>query len=167
MAQTVKTPTFSLKSVLVRYVPEEQRLSGNLPSPAAFEPDPITKESPRPYLSVNATEVENEKAIADYHRSLWQNGKGKVALCKHTIFQYNDAGKKCSVSISFNKESSAWEFEATQTSKEAAYQHHPVVESKRPYKSPSHCGVEFTRALPSNKKDKFARRMTRQKFHLK
>jgi hypothetical protein len=165
MAAAIKKPTFTSKKRLVRYVSEENRLSGNRPAFATFLPDPPDPSKKKPYLSVNSLEIESLKEIAAYCRGMWQNATGKVALCEHTVFQYNEAGKKSGVSISYCKESQGWQFQGP-AGKEDAYLHHPKVESKHEYKSPSHCGVEFTRMLSDHAAGQFARRLAGQKFHL-
>jgi hypothetical protein len=147
-------------------VGEEHRLKGNWPSSAAFYPDPPNPSVKKPYLSVNALEVETTKAIAAYHRGVQQGNRGKVALCDHTVFQYNDAAKKSGVAISYDQADAKWKFRSGTSALEDAYRHVPSVESKHEFKSPSHCGAEFTRALTAHTIAKFARHMTKKRFHL-
>jgi len=167
MAPKLSAPTFGQKSVLIRYVFPEQRLAKNFPSAAAFQTELPTTEKPKPYLSVNSTEAEKVGVIAEYHRNLFQGGKGRVAHCEHTVRQYNEAGIKCDVDISFDRESAKWEFRLSATSKEDAYRHIPNMESDKQFKSWSHSGVQFVQALAEHNKSKFARRMVKQKFHLR
>lgn len=162
----MNSPKFALKSVLCRYIRPEERLSGSRPAAAAFLPDPPNPKVSKPFFSVNSMEIEGPTEIANYHRSLRQSGKGKVAICDHTVYEYNEAGKKADVPLSYNGTSQNWEFQGSK-GKEAAYGHHPSVESKHEFKSPSHSGVEFVRALTVNNEGKFARRLASKKYHLR
>lgn len=160
----MKTPRFAERSELVRYVGELNRLRSGRPAVATFLPDPPNEKTKKPYLSVNSLEVETLADIAAYHRALWQGNRGKVALSSHKVFHYTDAGRKCGIRISYDRDSSTWHFQNGATAEEA-YKHHPVLGSDRP-NSTSHCGVEFVRALRGHNDAKFARRMSGSKFHL-
>ncbi|MFZ0844635.1 MAG: hypothetical protein WAM62_02505 [Pseudolabrys sp.] len=165
MERALTSPKFSERDELVRYVSELNRLSDRRPAVAAFLPDSPTGDPKKDYLSVNSLELESLKVIADYHRAKWQQNAGKVALNAHKVSHYTDAGRKCGIQISYDRESSIWLFQGGKKPEEA-YKHHPVLGSDR-LNSISHCGVEFTRALKDqNKAAKFARRMTATRFHL-
>src|SRR4029077_6593786 len=94
-------------SRLARYIFEEHSLAGGRAAVGAFEADHIKNSEPiaNSHLSVNSTEVEALEKIADYHRLNWQNGKGKVALSVHKVFEYCDCARKSSVSITLNSAS--------------------------------------------------------------
>jgi hypothetical protein len=165
MGRSVKEPRFSKKSRLVRYVDEVNRLSGNRPSPAAFIDEPSV--DPDDHLSVNSLELETLKQIAAYHRWRAQSDLGKVALCEHQVREYSEAGAKSGVPITYDLESSQWQFSSRSGKLEPAYRYRPV----RPYGgnadgSPSHCGVEFKRAFNEHKAAQFARRLSGKKFHM-
>jgi len=165
MATRVTKPNFSERSALVRYVSEENRLKGRRPAVATFLPDPPSNTPEKDYLSVNSLEVESIAIIATYHRQKWQSGNGKVALTLHKVFEYSNAGKKCGVSLIYNRAIRQWKFR-NGTKEEDAYKHHPVLGSHLPLNSKSHSGVEFVRAMDEYSADKFARRMTGKRFHL-
>ena len=70
------------------------------------------------HLSVNSTEVESLKEIADFHRRNWQEGRGKAALTVHKIFDYCDSARKSNVPITLNGAScqSAFKFDPASAS---------------------------------------------------
>src|SRR5438876_6624087 len=123
----MKLPIFSNKSELVRYVSEYNR-TGKRASPAAFFPDPPSDKPKRDYLSVNSLEVESMQAIANYHREIWQNNVGKVALAAHKVFYYTETGRKCGLTIRFDRESSCYEFDEGNGKFSLAYEHVPRVD---------------------------------------
>ncbi len=160
----MKRPSFSTKSLLARYVDEVNRLSGNRPAVATFL-DPATND-PNDHLSVNSLEVESRKEIADYYRWKFQGDQGRVALCIHQVHEYTDVGKKCGIRISYDRPSAKWQFAAA-TKWEDAYRHRPVpAHGTPPTGSPSHCGVEFKRALKEHTAGQFARRLSAKKYHV-
>lgn len=160
----MREPTFAERSELVRYVHPIHRLRGNRPAVATFLEPP--SQEPKPYLSVNSLQVESLQDIAAYHRAIWQDNKGRVALSSHKVSHYTDAGRKCGIQISYDHDTFTWSFRGDGANFEEAYKHHPVLRSGRP-RSPSHCGVEFIRALKNrNDQDKFARQMIGKRFHL-
>ncbi|HEV2156362.1 hypothetical protein [Bradyrhizobium sp.] len=135
----------------------------------AFEPDHINSSETiaNSHLSVNSTEVESLDQIADYHRLNWQDGKGKAALCVHTVFEYCDVARKSAVAVEHNSEG-IWEFRDYDGKAAEAYRHRPVMPAaKNPLGSKSHCGVEFVRALDEYRATQFARRLSSKgRFHL-
>ena len=119
------------------------------------------------HLSVNALELESREQIAEYYADVFGSEEGKVAVCIHTVFEYNDSGKKAGCRIEFNTANSTWEFPETNGSRGVAYRHRPVSRTEQfPYASWSHCGVEFVRALAELKLRQFARRMAKRKITL-
>jgi hypothetical protein len=162
----VKVPTFHAKAKLARYVDQIHRLTGNRPAAATFLPDPPSDNPADDHLSVNSLEVESMKEIAAYHRWKWQNNEGQVALCVHKVHEYSDAAKKCGINVSYDKSTANWKFSAEgMRAPEQAYRHRPVRAHNNPFGSPSHSGVEFTRALKKHKAAQFARRLSGSKFH--
>jgi len=154
-------PKFASKAKLARYISEEFRLRGNRPADAAFLPDPRSTNPENDHFSVNSLEVEKVKEIAAYHRHNWQSNAGEVALCMHNVHDYSDVGRKCSVSINFDRKTGTWSFISSAGRSELAYRHRPVTTNvKNPLGSPSHCGVEFVRALSEYAETQFARRMS-------
>ena len=160
------TPKFSARSQLIRYIGEDMRLGKNRPAVAAFLPDEPSEKPEEDHLSVNSLEIETMAQIAAYHRWRAQGDRGKVALCIHKVLDYTDAGKKAGIPVTYNQETASWEFrEGRKVS--AAYKHRPVrAVHNHPRPSPSHCGVEFARLLSDNDAAKFARRLTKRRYHL-
>jgi hypothetical protein len=156
-------PTFKASSELARYVSPANRFSGKRIAYAAFLPDPPSENPSNDHLSVNSLELESMSAIAAYYRSRLQYGSGPVAIAACKVFKFNEAGKKCGVAISYDKPSSRWKF-GSKSNPQDAYRHRAV--ETPPPKSPSHCGVEFTRALKAHKYEQFARLMSKARFHL-
>src|SRR5215207_6052614 len=152
-------PTFSERKELVRYISDANRLSGNRASVAAFYHDDSNEDPANEHFSVNSLEIETLNQIADYHRWKWQSSTEKVALCIHRVHEYNDAAKKSNVRI---RKATKWEFTAGGGVWEDAYRSRPVYPyGEPPHGSPSHCGVEFVRAIKNPyEMGKFARRMT-------
>lgn len=159
----IKLPTFAERKELVRYVQEAAR-SGNRVSPAAFLPDPPDPSVKRSYFSVNSLEIEPIKVIAEYHRRIWQNGLGEVALAAHKVFHYREAGRQSGVTIDYDKAERQYVFQEKSGQMSHAFECIPA--RKDSFKSPSHCGVHFVRALQEHQVGKFARRMSGGKFHL-
>jgi hypothetical protein len=137
---------------------------------AAFEADHLTSPIPvqNSFLSVNSTEVEALKDIANYHRLNWQDGREKVALAEHKVFDYTDAAKKAGVGIWYNQASNIWEFVDFNSKAAQAYRHRPVPpNTSNSLGSKSHCGVEFVRVFDQYRSTQFARRLaSKGKFHL-
>lgn len=158
----MKVPKFAAKSRLVRYVDEINRLSGNRTSAAAFIDPP--SDDPSDHLSVNSLEVETLRQIAAYHRWRAQDDRGEVALCEHKVHEYSDAARKSGVSIVFDRDAGTWQFVHSGRMQDA-YKHREVRKHDNPLGSPSHCGVEFKRALSQHAAARFARRMGGKKFH--
>jgi hypothetical protein len=161
----VKVPTFSAKSELVRYVDEVNRLGGSRPAVAAFLPDPPSANPDSDHLSVNSLEVESLAEIGAYHRWRAQSDAGRVALCVHKVHDYIDAGKKCDVTITYDRQLSKFQF-LSAAKLQDAFKHRPVAAHNNPVGSPSHSGVEFARVLKEHRAAQFARRLSGKRFHL-
>ena len=158
------TPTFAAKSSLCRYIDRDQR-RGRFKDRADHGAFMLNPEED--HLSVNSLEVEPEQQIAEYYASVWGHEDRKVPICVHTIFEYNDSGKKAGCSIWFNQLDSRWQFAETNGTPAAAYRHRPVFRKPDfPYESRSHCGVEFVRALSDLKQRQFARRLAKRKIRI-
>jgi hypothetical protein len=82
------------------------------------------------------------------------------------VNDYNDAGKKFGVDVTYDHQDSNWQFRGRHGALEEAYRHRPVLPHNNPVGSPSHCGVEFVRALSEHTASQFARRLARRRFHL-
>lgn len=159
MANDVTQPTFSSKKELLRYISETDR-NGSFPAASAFI-DPPNPDSAKAYLSVNSLELEGLTAIARYYRARFQEGSGDVCVASHKVFEYTETAKKCGIGLAYDRSTSKWMFELSGKALEA-FQHHPVSDR---LKSPSHCGVHFTRAMKEHEMAKFARRMAGKRFH--
>jgi hypothetical protein len=82
-------PAFLKKSLLCRYIDRDER-HGQRPSLGAFMPNPGDD-----HLSVNALELESRERVAEYYADLFgTEDDGKVAVCMHTVLEYNDSGKR-------------------------------------------------------------------------
>jgi hypothetical protein len=123
------------------------------------EPDP-TKSRP-PYMSVNSLEVEPLHAIADYHRQIWQDNSGKVALAAHKVFHYREAGRQSGVTIEYDREQQCYSFREKNGRISRAFELIPRTDV---YKAPSHTDVHFVRALADHQVGKFACRMAGVNF---
>jgi hypothetical protein len=162
VGRNVTAPLFSLHRELARHVTPENRLRGNRAAVVTFLRDP--REDPRTeYLSVNSLEVESPRQIAKYYQQLFQQGTGEVAVFTAKVFHYNEAGKKCGVDLQYDQPSGFWTFGGRSGKREPAYRHRPGT---REPKSPSHCGVEFVRAMNEHVRSKFARRLATRRFHI-
>lgn len=144
-------PTFSEKSELVRYVLPVHRQGNRYPSSAAFELSARDLQSPKPYLSVNSTEVSSVGEIAQGYRRDRQGGAGEVALCIHKVARYVEAAKDAGATVS--RAAHGYEFPDAGTMT-GALQWRP----NRPLNL-SHSGVEVIRALNEAGKRAFAIRM--------
>lgn len=155
----MKSPSFSDRSQLARYIHPNQRMKGNRASSVAFlaEPGPPRET----YLSVNSLEVEKLSAIASYYRTKFGDS-GKVATVVKTVGRYNIAAQSAGLAIL--RQSGQYYF-ADQANLNPAYRHRPVA-GKVAIPSPSHCGVEFIRALNGIAEAKFATEMVRERYQL-
>jgi hypothetical protein len=161
-------PLFSEAHELVRYVQKKHRLGGNRTAVAAYlELGLPSDERSKEHLSVNSLEVESLRQIAGYCQERFQKGTGDVALSSTKVRAFTSAGKKFGVDLTYDAAKSVWHFVGKNGSQEEAYRHRPV---RDPYverlNSPSHCGVEFVRAMDDYAKTKFARRLGGKKYHL-
>ena len=154
-------PTFAADASLARFIDADQR-TGKRPAVAAFIPNPDET-----YLSVNSIEVEPKDVIADYYREAFQDGQDQVAICTHKIREYTNVAKWASCQILLNATSGQWEFDDSDGKRAPAYRYRPVKPSQNfPFRSVSHCGVEFVRALSDLKIRHIARRLAKRKAEL-
>jgi hypothetical protein len=130
---------------------------------AAFLPNPGEL-----YLSVNSLEAEEKTKICNYYADAFQNSVGPVAVCTHSVKQYNELATKASCPIAHV--SGRWMFTEPAGISSPAYKHRPTSKhSDHPFESWSHSGVEFIRALSDVQLRRLARRLAKKKaeiFHL-
>ena len=150
-------PTFGEKTALLRYVDrDELKKGGRVPS-TAFMRNPGDT-----YLSVNSSEIESLKVIANYYRETFQGGAGTVAIASRKVWEFNSAARAAGVLVGFNKSNKLWEFNST-LGTQTAYKHIP--QTRQP-KSWSHCGVMYSINFDNLAEKKFARRLQGIKPHL-
>jgi hypothetical protein len=152
------TPAFSERSVLVRYIHEDQRFKKNRPALAAFVASPGEA-----YLSVNSLEVETVQQIAAYYLARFRTSN-PVALTQHKIATYNDAARKAGVAVTHV--SGSWRFTDAAGQVQVAYQQHIVPSTPTLLGSRSHSGFECVRAMNELNARKAARRLASKKYHL-
>jgi hypothetical protein len=163
----MKVPSFSETHELVRYVLKKDRLGGNRTSVAAYLDVGPTGDPTKEHLSVNSLEVESYGEIASYCQERFQKGRGEVALSSTKVRAFNLAGKRCGVDLVYNASSLSWQFVGNRGLPENAYKHRPVIDRDNArLNSPSHCGVEFVRAMADYAKTRFARRLGGKRYHL-
>jgi hypothetical protein len=150
-------PTFSERSVLVRYIDEDQRFKTGRPAPAAFMANPGEK-----YLSVNSLEVESLQDIAAYYRVRFT--PSAVAVTQHKVTSYNDAARKGSVALT--RVGGMWHFTDGAGTAQLAYEQHPVPARGGFPASPSHSGFECVRVMNELNARKAARHLAKGKFHI-
>jgi len=150
---------FAAKSILNRYVDDAQRLRDNRPALDVFRANPGED-----HLSVNLVGAETHMEIAAYYRKRFQGDKGQVAVCDHTVVDYNGAAKLAGVAVLYNRSDDGWEFAEGHGKSSPAYRSRPVRGS---LPSPSHAGVEYVRIFDELAAAKFARRMCNRRFHLR
>ena len=104
--------------------------------------------------------------IASYFREAFQEGKSEVTVCLHKVHKYVDNGRKAGATIRDTKGEPQWLF-PEDGSESSAFKHRPVPARKMLAASPSHCGVEFVRALSDVQQRNFARLMAKKpRFHI-
>ena len=157
-------PTFAERERLARYIAKIERMSGHRPAATAFLSNLSANPNER-HLSVNSMEVESVRQIAAYYRLALQADDDRVAVCIHSVAHYNEAGRDAGATISYDHSASQWQFGGPK-GVEAAYRHRPGSRSSRPPDTPSHCGVEFVRALDELNQRRFSRRLAMKgRFH--
>lgn len=132
-------PSFSLRSVLLRYVREAQRYSRRRPAHDVFRRNPGER-----YLSVNLLGVESSAEIASYYRELFQDGTGRVAICEHKLKQYNSASWEAGIRLTFVA-GEGWTFSDTNGGRPVRmnpilYQQGRVYAPRRPTAALNTCG---------------------------
>jgi hypothetical protein len=152
-------PKFAGKSILIRYVDEVQRL-GRRPAPDVFRPNPGDD-----HLSVNLLDVEPLVEIVSYYKERFQSNIGQVAVCQNKVQEYNEACRRTTVQLTFNRNEGEWEFVEDGNNMSPAYRHRPFT-PKGSRHSLSHSGVEYVRVFDETDELKFARRMCKMRFHL-
>jgi hypothetical protein len=150
--------SFSIRSVLLRYVHDVQRLASKRAAPDVFRANPGER-----YLSVNLAGVESRAQIVSYYRELFQGNSGAVAICEHTVGQYNHACSDAGIGLT-ELPSRGWTFVDRDGSAANAYERHPRKPTDGSRPSPSHSGVEYVRVFDQLAENRFARRMSRKKF---
>lgn len=142
-------PTFGERAELVRYVDPVHRNGNRYASPAAFEFSPRDLASPKPFLSVDSTEVQAVGKIAERYRAKSRQGGAGVSFCIHKVGRYVSEGKKAGEHLRLAKAETGIVFEEA-GAKTAAF------EAKGSNENPSHCAVHFVRALDENARKAFA-----------
>jgi len=150
-------PLFSTKSPLLRYVRQAQRYSQRRPAFDVFRRNPGER-----YLSVNLLGVESLAEIASYYRELFQDGTGRIAICKHKLKQYNSACHEAGTRLTYVA-GEGWTF-SDHGATARAYERHPVTARSGSPGSPSHSGVEYVRIFDELAENRFARRMAKRRF---
>jgi hypothetical protein len=158
----VDAPSFGERTELTRFIDSDERCSGNRAAASAFLFSPEDFRDPSAHLSVNSLEVETIGEIANYYRSVFQDGDGEVAMCIHKVHRYIDGGRHAGVQVTQSADFQ-WVF-LEQGRPSAAFKHRPIppVRPKSRPPSPSHSGVEFLRSLDDVQQRKFARRMAQR-----
>lgn len=162
-------PTFEGGRELARYIDPDERNGDGHAAASAFLPIPEDLQNPdKAHLSVNSTEVEPQREIAEYFRAVRQDGQGDVALYVNKIQNYVNCGRKADVRIRSCSNGPSWVFDSNR-GQEDAFKHRPVKpvkETGRPG-SPSHSGIEFIRAMNGLQHRKFARLLAKKpRYHI-
>lgn len=142
-----KKPTFKATSVLARYIYPEFRHANGRPATGAYQ-----RKVNEDHLSVNSTEVETIKQIAQTYAEIFESSFRPVAVAAPIVADYNESAKKVGVTISQNSTSNDWKFQDTDELS-VAYRHRGREGNR------SHCGVEFVRAFSDIQDFKFAVRI--------
>lgn len=152
----------------MRYIDPDERRGDRHATMSAFLPSEVDLRNPQNvHLSVNSTEVETIPEISDYFRTTQQNGHGEVALYVNKVQRFVDCGRKAGVQIVSQVDEPHWTFIGV-NGPEGAFRHRPVQAQKtgRPG-SPSHCGIEFIRAMNELQQRRFARELAKKpRFHI-
>ena len=143
----LKKPTFKESEKLARYIDPEYRNPRNLPATGAYQ-----RQENEDYLSVNSTEVETVRSIAQTYANIFNLGNRPVAVACPEIAAYNESAEKVGITLSFNTETGYWEFEEA-GSTTFAYKHYKARTNA------SHCGVEYIRKFDDRADFRFAVRV--------
>ena len=144
-------PTFKESSHLARYIGKEFRNLGNRPAAGAYQ-----KKEGETYLSVNSTEVETARQIAQFYSDTIEKGPRPIAIASPIVSDYNRAASDSGIMLKFDEQKKYWEF-YNHGAYEPAYRHRPGKNKE----NKSHCGIEFVRILSDRMDFQFAVRMAR------
>jgi hypothetical protein len=150
-------PVFAMESGLCRYIDPNEYNIGKRVSWGAFLPNPGDT-----HLSVNSLEVEKMREICGYYADAFQKGIGPVAVCTHSVKEYNELARKAPCPIIHSN--GQWMFTEPMGTVSPAYRHRPTSRTPNyPFESWSHSGVEFIRALSDLQLRHLARRLAKKK----
>lgn len=160
---------FGGSSQLIRYVDIDQRFNKRRAAHGAF-----LGEVGDSHLSVQSLEIESKRVIAEYYQRAFQEGKGKVAYCVHTIYEYNTASKDTDGAVTYNKVTKQWEFGENRAFKKATKvwkaldkaENKPAYLLREAEDCKSHCGIEYFRVLDETQMLKVARQLALKVFEL-
>ena len=141
-------PTFEAQERLARYIEPMYRQGNRRAKVAAFLDDKKDSNG----LSVNSLEIHSEHQIASIYSEKFEDGARPVAMCIHTIEQYNQAAEEANLSIRFSQALQCWSHTSSR-GEEVSYKHDPKA------KNDSHSLVRFTTAFGEFQAFRFARRM--------
>jgi hypothetical protein len=142
---------FGGRSKFSRHIELDQRLPRKRPAPAAFEPNPGD-----PHLSIHSLQVESKSSIARRYKER-QRGRGSVAMCVHSIYEYNSAAEGTPAQVIPSEDGINWFFlEGGKIT--AAY--------RQSGECASHCGIEYIRVLDTHRMRQVARRLARRNFEV-
>jgi hypothetical protein len=150
----VDVPTFSEDAFLARYIKPEYRQGSRRAKVTAFMED---QDATQNGLSVNSIEVESEGEIAEVYAKAFDEER-PVALCVHTVADYNSAADQAGTGIRRNEASGAWEHDDC-GSVVRSYKHDPKDKTANKLANKSHCLAVFTTSFDALAALKFARRM--------
>lgn len=140
-------PTFEFNKRLARYIEPEYRQSNKRAKVAAFLEDIETTNG----LSVNSLEIHTENQIASIYSEKFGDPR-PVALCVHTVEQYNQAANEAQLNVRFSDNQQCW-VHSGPDGEEASYKYDPKAGND------SHCLVKFVTAFDKLQAMRFARRM--------
>lgn len=142
--------SFSGDVRLARHVDPDER-DGSYAAPSAFMMSAADLKAKKPYLSVNACDVQHlTEIVATYAKR--QGGSGEVAVCIHQVFRYVAQGRRAGATIVSRRTEPRWHFPDTDGDA-------PAFLRRPNQNNPSHCGVEFLRSFNDLQQRNFARRM--------
>lgn len=142
---------FGGRSRFSRHIELEQRLPRRRPAPAAFEPNPEDK-----HLSIHCLQVESKASIARRYKER-QGGQGAVAMCIHTIYEYNEAAKGTLAQVTPSDDGKNWCFNEN-GKLSLAYRQSGDCKS--------HCGIEYVRVLDTHRMRQVSRRLAQRTFEV-
>jgi hypothetical protein len=145
---------FGGSAKLSRHIHPNQRFNKRRPSPDAFIDSKAGS-----HLSVLSMEIASKKEVREFCANHLQRGISRVAVCTHTVYEYNRAATETDAQVGYDRATKRWTFkEAARL--EPAYQHRPTVNCQ------FHCGVEYIRVLNEIQMLKVARRLAKKDFEV-